>query len=325
MRILVAGHWGNDPDATAAALNGLATGINTKVPRAHVTVQPFGVGAVFAHALGSTGARVISVDHGDTSTYQAGRAFRAHLGQVGRLYVEGGHHPWPDAGLGFLAGVLGEAEAERATLLSRLASSLGALERFVQPHAVYVAASTRRPLVGMASVLAIDPELRARSDWSSAEIATLTQAFAAHHANSARMDLPIVSAQRATQADQLPGSGAGGGVGAVLAAVGVPLHDTGRILSAGIGLERTMDNTDLLVVVEPHAHSPVLAESQMGILTECASHCAIPVVAVVQETSLSSHERAQWGIHGVITHRGAHTISSFDALGQRLAHTWIPR
>ena len=325
MKVLVAGHWGNRPDATATALEGLAAGINAKVPHAHVTVQPFGVGAVFAHALSSTAAGVICVDHGDTSSYQAGRAFRAHLGKVGRLYVEGGHHPWPDAGLGFLAGVLGEAEAERAILLSRLVSSLGALERFVHPQAVYVAASTRRPLSGMASVLAVDPELRARSDWSSAETTALTHAFAAHHANSARMDLPMVNTQGTTQADQLPGSGAGGGVGAVLAAAGVPLHDTGQVLSAAIGLERTMGNTDLLVVVEPYAHSPVLAESQMGVLTEAASRCAIPVVAVVQETSLSPHERAQWGIHGMITHRGAHTISAFDALGRRLAHTWIPR
>ena len=177
------------------------------------------------------------------------------------------------------------------------------------------AASTARPLLGLDSVLAVAPDLEPLENQDIALTAALTQAFA--HRPLGRRQL--LEGQDVHPA-RLRGSGVGGGVGAVIAAIGGRIVSTGDLLSQLLDLDDIMEGCDLLIVAEPELSSPLLAESTLERVTSAAAAYALPVVAITRRSSLSHFEKAEWGLHGVFETEESVTLE--DA-GRRVARTWL--
>ena len=177
------------------------------------------------------------------------------------------------------------------------------------------AASTARPLLGLDSVLAVAPDLEPIEDQDTALTAALTQAFA-HRPLGRHQLLDGVDVHPARQR----GSGAGGGVGAVIAAIGGRIVSTGDVLSQLLRLDDLVSGADLVIVAEPELSSPLLAESTLDCITRAAATHALPVVAITHRSSLSHFEKAEWGLHGVFETEGSVTLE--DA-GRRVARTWL--
>ena len=199
---------------------------------------------------------------------------------------------------------------------SSLEDALNAAEEFVSRTGVDLicSASTARPLLGLDSVLAVAPDLSAVDQQDTETTALLTRAFARRPHRRELFAGPQVHPARAY------GSGAGGGVGAVVAAIGGRIVATGDLLARLTPLEAQLEEADLLLVAEPELASPLLAESTVDALTNAAATRALPVVGLTRRSSLSRVERAQWGLHGVFETEGSITLE--DA-GRRIARTWL--
>ena len=317
-RVVVAGRWdGASPLLpTGAALEEISRGVRVGCEGADVALLPFGSGPTFDEAVAACRAEAsfVRVPTDARSTRDAGERVAQVLGQR-MVVVEGGHNAFPDCGLGFLAGLLGAPDPQVAG--EELPGALTCAEELVAASGtdLVCAASTPRPLLGLDSVLAVAPDLEPIEAQDTALTAALTQAFA-HR--------PLGRHQLLDGADVHParqrGSGAGGGVGAVIAAIGGRIASTGDLLSSLLGLEAIIDGVDLVIVAEPELASPVLAESTLDCVARVAATHALPVVAITHRSSLSHFEKAEWGLHGVFETEGAVTLE--DA-GRRVARTWL--
>ena len=317
-RVVVAGRWdGASPLLpTGAALEEISRGVRVGCEGADVALLPFGSGPTFDEAVAACRAEAsfVRVPTDARSTRDAGERVTQALGQR-MVVVEGGHNAFPDCGLGFLAGLLGASDSQVAG--EELPGALTCAEELVAASGtdLVCAASTPRPLLGLDSVLAVAPDLEPIEAQDTALTAALTQAFA-HR--------PLGRHQLLDGADVHParqrGSGAGGGVGAVIAAIGGRIASTGDLLSSLLGLEAIIDGVDLVIVAEPELASPVLAESTLDCVARVAATHALPVVAITHRSSLSHFEKAEWGLHGVFETEGAVTLE--DA-GRRVARTWL--
>ena len=317
-RVVVAGRWdGASPLLpTGAALEEISRGVRAGCEGADVALLPFGSGPTFDEAVAACRAQAsfVRVPTDARSTRDAGERVAQALGQR-MVVVEGGHNAFPDCGLGFLAGLLGASDSQVAG--EELPGALTCAEELVAASGtdLVCAASTPRPLLGLDSVLAVAPDLEPIEAQDTALTAALTQAFA-HR--------PLGRHQLLDGADVHParqrGSGAGGGVGAVIAAIGGRIASTGDLLSSLLGLEAIIDGVDLVIVAEPELASPVLAESTLDCVARVAATHALPVVAITHRSSLSHFEKAEWGLHGVFETEGAVTLE--DA-GRRVARTWL--
>lgn len=281
-----------------------------------MALLPFGSGPTFDEAVAASRAQAsfVRVPTDARSTRGAGERVAQALGQR-MVVVEGGHNASPDCGLGFLAGLVGVPDSQ--VVGEGLPEALTRAEELVAATGtdLVCAASTPRPLLGLDSVLAVAPDLQPIEAQDTALTAALTQAFA-HR--------PLGRHQLLDGADVHParqrGSGAAGGVGAVIAAIGGRIAPTGDLLSSLLGLEAIVDGADLVIVAEPELASPVLAESTLDCVTRVAATHALPVVAITHRSSLSHFEKAEWGLHGVFETEGSVTLN--DA-GRRVARTWL--
>ena len=279
---------------------------------------PFGTGPTFDEAVAALDpqASFVRVPTDASSSREAGERVADSLRNGSAVIVEGGHNSSPDCGVGFLEGLLGapginpwqpEALADALTRAQALVSDAGV--------DLVCAASTARPLLGLDSVLAVAPNLEPIEAQDTALTAALTQAFA--HRPLGRhqlLDGPDVHPARQR------GAGAGGGVGAVVAAIGGRIVSTGDVLSQLLRLDDLVSGADLVIVAEPELASPVLAESTLDCITRAAATHALPVVAITHRSSLSHFEKAEWGLHGVFETEGSVTLE--DA-GRRVARTWL--
>ncbi|MBF0968576.1 MAG: glycerate kinase, partial [Actinomyces sp.] len=116
------------------------------------------------------------------------------------------------------------------------------------------------------------------------------------------------------------GSGAGGGVGAIIAASGGRIVPTGVLLDDLLILDKALESADLVIVAEPELASPLLATSTLDSLTSAAAVHALPVVGCTVRSSLSHVERAEWGLHGVFETEARVTLRE---AGRRIARTWL--
>lgn len=334
MRALLAGHWsgpgGIEGLSATTALADVARGFGSRSPEWEVDTVPFGPGRALAEAVGGAPGRALGpvvVGIEEASTARAGREVLRVLAEGFTPVVEGGHNIDVDAGLGFLevlSGVplgRGARPGTPVPLDEGVPLALRRARAELAGRDLLAAASTSRPLLGLASVLAIGVDLEARTVQDRALTATLARALAG--SAGARRSLPVLGADlRVTTPDhsRLPGSGAAGGAAAMVAAIGGRIVATGDLLADVTDLRARMADVDLVVVLEPLLHSPHLADSVMDPLTSVAAGFALPVVAVGRESSLSSHEAAEWGLHGVIT-AGPGRGGLVDA-GRRVARTW---
>ena len=279
---------------------------------------PFGTGPTFDEAVAALGSQAsfVRVPTDAASSREAGERVADSLRNGAAVIVEGGHNSSPDCGAGFLEGLL-DVPSIDPRHPDALADALTRAQSLVAEAGVDLvcAASTQRPLLGLDSVLAVAADLEPIEAQDTALTASLTQAFA-HR--------PLGRQQLLDGADVHParqrGSGAGGGVGAVIAAIGGRIVATGDLLSSLLGLEAIIDGADLVIVAEPELASPLLAESTLDCVTRAAATHALPVVAITHRSSLSHFEKAEWGLHGVFETEGA--VALEDA-GRRVARTWL--
>ena len=319
-RVVVAGRWdgGVPASPTGEALDAIRRGVVAGAPEPTVLTVPFGTGPTFDEAVAALDpqASFVRVPTDASSSREAGERVADSLRNGSAVIVEGGHNSSPDCGVGFLEGLLGapginpwqpEALADALTRAQALVSDAGV--------DLVCAASTARPLLGLDSVLAVAPNLEPIEAQDTALTAALTQAFA--HRPLGRhqlLDGPDVHPARQR------GAGAGGGVGAVVAAIGGRIVSTGDVLSQLLRLDDLVSGADLVIVAEPELASPVLAESTLDCITRAAATHALPVVAITHRSSLSHFEKAEWGLHGVFETEGSVTLE--DA-GRRVARTWL--
>ncbi|QWW20428.1 glycerate kinase [Schaalia sp. 19OD2882] len=324
--VLLAGSWRATGADTAEALAAVAHGIRERRPDTQVSSVVLGRGKDFAAALdslGEGGPRPVLVADGPTQ--EVGRALAAAAEQGTRVVLEGGHPSHPDAGLGMLGALTGAELPHDHRIAHALPEALVEARRRVAGLDLLMAASTNRPLLGMASVLAVDPDLSARQDQDRAFTSALLAGFAA--AAPARHLLALAGQDQDTHRvpARAAGSGAGGGVGAVVLALGGRLAPTGEVLRDLLDLDAKVSGADLVVVLEPRLDSPLLAEATLDTVSAVAAAHALPCVAVATSSSLSRHECAQWGLHGVLlTHDEGDDLRGLREAGVRLAHTWLP-
>ena len=319
-RVVVAGRWdgGVPASPTGEALDAIRRGVVAGAPEPTVLTVPFGTGPTFDEAVAAldSPASFVRVPTDASSSREAGERVADSLRNGSAAIVEGGHNSSPDCGVGFLEGLLGapgidprqpEALADALTRAQALVSDAGV--------DLVCAASTARPLLGLDSVLAVAPDLEPIEAQDTALTAALTQAFA-HRPLGRHQLLDGVDVHPARQR----GAGAGGGVGAVVAAIGGRIVSTGDVLSQLLRLDDLVSGADLVIVAEPELASPVLAESTLDCITRAAATHALPVVAITHRSSLSHFEKAEWGLHGVFETEGSVTLE--DA-GRRVARTWL--
>ena len=317
-RVVVAGRWdGARPLLpTGVALEQIGRGLRAGGDGLDVVLVPFGSGPTFDEAVAAcrSQASFVRVPTEASSTRQVGERVAAALGEP-RVVVEGGHGASPDCGLGFLAGLLGVAESDVSgeglgPALTRAEDMLGA-----SGTDLVCAASTPRPLLGLDSVLAVRPDLDPIEEQDTSLTGNLMQAFA-HRPLGRRLLLEDSQAHPG----RMWGSGSGGGVGAVIAAIGGRIVGTGEVLADLTRLGAALTPADLVIVVEPELSSPLLAQSTMDTITNAAAELALPVVAVTVRSSLSRYERAQWGLHGVFETEARIIL---EEAGRRIARTWL--
>ena len=319
-RVVVAGRWDGGIPAlpTGDALAAIGRGVRTGAPSSTVVTLPVGTGPTFDEAVAAlhSQASFVRVPTDASSSREAGVCVAETLGMQRTVIVEGGHNASPDCGIGFLEGLLGDSciDPRRPEVL---ADALTRAQGLVADAGVDLvcAASTARPLLGLDSVLAVAPDLEPVENQDTALTAALTQAFA--HRPLGRRQL--LEGQDVHPA-RLRGSGAGGGVGAVIAAIGGRIVSTGDLLSQLLDLDDIMEGCDLVIVAEPELSSPLLAESTLERVTSAAAAHALPVVAITRRSSLSHFEKAEWGLHGVFETEGSVMLE--DA-GRRVARTWL--
>ena len=319
-RVVVAGRWDGGAPAlpTGEALDAIRRGVLAGASDPVVVTVPFGTGPTFDEAVASlrSQASFVRVPTQASSSREAGELVADALRNGGTVIVEGGHNSSPDCGAGFLEGLL-DVPSIDPRQPETFADALTRAQSLVAEAGVDLvcAASTARPLLGLDSVLAVAPNLEPIEAQDTALTAALTQVFA-HR--------PLGRHQLLDGADVHParqrGSGAGGGVGAVIAAIGGRIVSTGDLLSQLLDLDDMLESCDLVIVAEPELSSPLLAESTLDCVTRAAATHALPVVAITHRSSLSHFEKAEWGLHGVFETEGSVTLE--DA-GRRVARTWL--
>lgn len=310
----ITGHWGQENDP-APVLRALAQGFLAGAPSWEVSSLAFGPGRAFADAMeGDQRFCVLSVGDGD-SLHEAGQRFREVLAEGKVPVLEGGHLTATDGGVSFLEGISGAKRKANESLEAWFARAIEHAQNVVSGREFYAAYSTSRPLFGPSSTLALEPDLSLRDTGDTA----FNRRWAELLHKTVRPQL-AVSGQSASVAEpgRLPGSGASGGAAAIVGLLGGRLVPDGDFLLHHTNCERFIEASDLVIICEPELHSPTLAESSLDLLTEIASRSAIPVLAVGVHSTLSAHERAQWGIHGILVDE----TGNLDALGYRAARTW---
>lgn len=320
MRILIAGHW--EPD-TITALEEIAEGIRQRRPQAVPAVMPFGKGEVFAYTLAvqQPDSTVITIADTPDGGARAGEHLREALSvnnSETTIFVEGSHQDNIDGGRTFLQALTGinipmDAESGYQEFLTQFKAALNQARIMLSGKKIIGVASTTRALSGLNSALAVTTDLVPRNGIDPQWVAALADVYR-HGIAQSLLD------NDASKPATLPGSGAGGGVMAALHSVGVPVMATGPVLTAHCDVVSKLEGVNLLVVVEPELHTPVLAESVIDELTQVAAEAAIPVVAICGQSTISRHERALWNIHGVIE---AGEREALRNVGERLAHTWL--
>ena len=310
----ITGHWGQENDP-APVLRALAQGFLAGAPSWEVSSSPFGPGRAFAEAMeGDQRFCVLRVGDGD-SLHEAGQRFREVLAEGKAPVLEGGHLKATDGGVSFLEGISGAKRKANESLEAWFARAIEHAQNAVSGREFYAAYSTSRPLFGPSSTLALEPDLSLRDTGDTA----FNRRWAELLHKTMRPQL-AVSGQSASVVEpgRLPGSGASGGAAAIVGLLGGRLVSDGDFLLHHTDCESFIEASDLVIICEPELHSPALAESSLNLLTEIASRSAIPVLAIGAHSTLSAHERAQWGIHGILVDE----TGNLDALGRRAARTW---
>ena len=313
-QVLISGHWGGDINPLPA-LDLVARGFQSFAPTWQTHRAPFGPGRAFVEAMRSHVDIAVLSTAEEADLKVLGARYRAAILAGKTPALEGGHLAHTDGGVAFLEGLSGLRRADYSDFDHWFFVAIERSRVLCRRGDFYAAFSSARPLFGPSSTLALNPDLTLRSD---ADADFNRQWMSLLH-QVAKPYLPL-QGQLASVVEpgRITGAGASGGAAAVISVLGGRLMSDGDFLAYHTSLQSRIAEVDLVVILEPELHSPVLAESALPTLTEAAACFALPVLTIGRSSSLSAHERAEWGIHGVLTDEN----EDFEALGQRAARTW---
>ncbi len=320
---------------------------------------PIGPSTVVNEALEAGGPasgsfHPIVIGRREASTVGAGSELRALGSFGGTAVIEGGHSWHHDWGIGFLGALVGNSPLSVYSDENALLVALAEAREMLEGNSVVFSASTMRPLFGAGATSLLQPDLTLRNDarfadsdnrvaigrWQRILRQTYTQTVARRpNLNIGWESDPGIVAGSVSRGlanywgndgvpgidpGEIEGSGAGAGTAAILAALGVPVVPTPVVLSAAFGLSEVIAQADLVLVVEPHLDGPDLVDSPLPYLASLAAKSAVPVVAVGSRSSLSSRERAGWGVHSISLLRPTpQGLNPFEDVGRRIAQTWL--
>ncbi len=281
----------NDPRVTArvitdsaGALGEVAGGFEHAAPQWKVEVLPFGPGAIFEGQV--PGSVILPTGGGPLGT----------LPTADPLILEMGHDLHHDWGHRLCEVAVADDLRERD---------------------IVVAYSTSRPLFGAGGTSNTDPNLQLREGIAEPE-GLRSELNALQKQGHLGKALNLVGTDEAASYSR-PGSGAGSGAAAWLMALGARAYPTQEVLAEQLRLKERIQAADLVLVATPYWHSPDLADSIPLYAAEVAAKVGVPVVGLGLSSSLSAHEQAQWGVHGLHV---ARPQDSLDRLGRRVGQTW---
>ena len=313
-QVLISGHWGGDVNPLPA-LDSLARGFHSLAPTWQTRRAPFGPGRAFVEAMRSH-AEVAVLSTAEEADFKVlGACYRAAILAGKTPVVEGGHLAHTDGGVAFLEGLSGLSRTDSSDFDHWFFSAIEQSRLLCRRGNFYAAFSSARPLFGPSSTLALNPNLTPRNDTDT----EFNRQWMSLLHQVAKPYLPLRGQSASlVEPGRIAGSGASGGAAAVISVLGGRLMSDGDFLAYHTNLQSRLAEVDLVIILEPELHSPFLAESTLPTLTEAAARFALPVLAIGRSSSLSAHERAEWGIHGVLTDEN----EDFETLGQRAARTW---
>lgn len=226
--------------------------------------------------------------------------------------------------------------AAMAEATAHLSAALERARVRLQGRRLRILTTTDRPLSGLSSAMAIRPDLspsqldadsiaqvnalaRLLDQTPTAEIVQLNTAPATGglHVGAALGGTNTTSAK--SRPSQVPGGGAGWGIGALSLAVGGQLFDAWEAMAQLSGLAQHPP-TDLAVALCPPLHSHTVRYSVIPVLGQWAQAHAIPLVAFTTDHTLARFEAAQWGIHHIYRLKPADLE---DQIMRVLTGTWI--
>lgn len=117
-----------------------------------------------------------------------------------------------------------------------------------------------------------------------------------------------------------PYSGAGGGMGFALLALGGVIEHVRTGASRLLGINDHIANSDIVVLVMESFGVEELAGSIATVAATPAINAAVPVIAVVENDHTSRRQRADLGITGTYSYHGE--LNNVSALAHRIARTW---
>lgn len=182
---------------------------------------------------------------------------------------------------------------------------------------VRVLTTTSRPLLGLDSTLALGPDTLPTTGLAAEVIPRLTQFYTKY--------TMISEAENLTRSEvgsyaRLPGSGAGQGLAALTNGIrGTVMPLAEQLLSLPTNAEK-INQSDLIITTIKSLHPQTVHDSHIGPLGEMAAAQATPLIAFTNETSLSRHEQAEWGLHAVYQVPSGNVCSY---IGRVLSSTWL--
>lgn len=260
-------------DSTAYVESASACGLHLvpeRTPATAAAATSRGVGELVVAAVAERPSRVV-VGLGGSACTDGGAGMLAALGAVP---LDGRGHPLPDGG-GALAAV------------ARLVGLPDVRERLAGVELV-VAADVDHVLAGPEGAAAVfGPQKGADDDTVAALDAALTTWGAVLGEECGLTGL-------ATQ----PGTGAAGGLGAALAALGATRVAGGELVRDVAGLDAAIDRADLVVTGEGRLDGQSLHGKLVSVVAARAREHGVPCIALAGQVDMSTGEAIEAGLDG---------------------------
>ncbi len=278
-----------------------ACGLQLVARRDPMAATTFGVGALVAAAV-EAGVRTVVIGLGGSATNDGGAGMLAALGAapvdaIGRVLPYGG------AALAYCAGLSGVPRLRGVSLVG--------------------ASDVDSPLCGpMGASVVFGPQKGATAD----QVSLLDTALA-RFAEVLESSLPTCPRGLAA----LPGSGAAGGLGAAILACGGSLTSGFDIVSSLVGLERALDDCDLVITGEGSFDDQSLRGKVVAGVAAAARDRGLPCVVLAGRVAAGWPDALAAGVtdsYSLVDHFGdeatalARPAEGLRALAGRLARRW---
>lgn len=341
MRIVICSdHWGDVPafDITSA----IAQGWRARQPQFDIGAVPFSSGgtgfvAALSHALGADPQSpqanwslrhdgIIYLDGAqltrDGDSAPLGVALAAAIADGAQRIVVGvGDAAGVDGGAGLLRALGGSDDL--AVALPKACQ----LARSVQLVAAY---GEDIALVGLKGASATAVETLG---WTKQQ-AQENERHLGEFADQVRRTLPArkdLLTGKVHRIENDPGSGAGGGVGFALAALGARLQSGADFFAEVVGLSRLTSSADLVVAATQVFDWRSLADDAVATTVRAAAATAVPAIVLAERVDLGRRETMSLGAsaayplvdpHAMRRRADPDKCAALEALARRLAGTW---